>query len=31
MISQKGDVSLIRQAETVDYMQQGESIPEWLT
>ena len=30
MISEKGKVSLIRQAETVDYLQQGEKIPEWL-
>jgi len=30
MIGQSGDISLIRQAETVDYLQQGESIPEWL-
>lgn len=30
MISEKGEVSLIRQAETVDYLQQGEKIPEWL-
>jgi len=30
MISQEGDVAVIREAETVDYMQQGERIPEWL-
>jgi diaminopimelate decarboxylase len=30
MISKHGEVSVIREAETVDYMQQGEHIPEWL-
>lgn len=30
MISEKGEVAVIRQAETVDYMQQGERIPAWL-
>jgi diaminopimelate decarboxylase len=30
MISEKGEVSVIRQAETVEYMQQGERIPEWM-
>lgn len=30
MISEHGEVSVIREAETVDYMQQGEHIPEWL-
>ena len=30
MISEKGEVSVIRQAETVEYMQQMERMPEWL-
>ncbi|MCX6179477.1 MAG: alanine racemase [Chlorobiales bacterium] len=30
MISENGEVEVIREAETVDYMQQGERIPEWL-
>jgi len=30
MISENGEVDVIREAETVDYMQQGERIPEWL-
>lgn len=30
MIGEKGNVSLIRQAETVDYLQQKERLPEWL-
>jgi diaminopimelate decarboxylase len=30
MISEKGEVELIRKAETVDYLQQGESVPKWL-
>jgi diaminopimelate decarboxylase len=29
MISEKGEVSVIRQAETVEYMQQMERMPEW--
>ena len=31
MISEKGEVSVIRQAETVEYMQQMERMPEWLS
>jgi diaminopimelate decarboxylase len=31
MISEKGEVSLIRQAETVEYLQQMERMPEWLS
>lgn len=31
MISEKGEVSLIRQTETVEYLQQMERIPEWLS
>lgn len=30
MISEKGDAELIREAETVDYMQERERIPQWL-
>ena len=30
MISEKGVLALILQAETFDYMQQGEKIPEWM-
>jgi diaminopimelate decarboxylase len=30
MISEKGEVALIREAETVEYMQQGEMVPKWL-
>jgi diaminopimelate decarboxylase len=31
MISEKKDVSVIRKAETLDYLQSPESLPEWLT
>ena len=31
MISEQGEVSVIRQAETVEYLQQLERMPEWLS
>lgn len=30
LISEKGDVSVIREAETIDYLQEREKVPEWM-
>ncbi|MEK7396989.1 MAG: diaminopimelate decarboxylase, partial [Candidatus Poribacteria bacterium] len=30
MIGEDGQIAMLRKAETVDYLQQGEQIPKWL-